>query len=305
MTKKVLIAEDSQTVRKVIGFTLENEPFELVNVPDENSLFSILGNTEIDLVVLDMGLSDKKSGYDLVREIKLKYPKIAVLSLFGTFDTIDEKAFKNSGSDEKIIKPFDSVDFVSKCKKLTQLEKKEAVEEEPPLNFQDTTEEWELKAPEIQQKVEPVGSDFESWGFDIPEVIAPTVPDESLLEEGAKLLDAMAKETEEEIFPEIIPPLKPEVQFPLQETKFNFDAAVDETDPELFWAKDDVKKEEVKEAPAKEGYADLLEALKPFLEEQIRKYCHQVVERVAWEIIPDLAENLIKKEIKEISKSVD
>src|SRR3990172_1573885 len=99
MTKKVLIAEDSSTVQKVIGFTLENEPFQLVFCENEKSLFTHLDKEAFDLVALDMNLSEKKSGYDMVREIKLKYPKVSVLALFGTFDGIDEKNLQNSGVD--------------------------------------------------------------------------------------------------------------------------------------------------------------------------------------------------------------
>ncbi len=336
MTKKVLIAEDSQTVQKVIGFTLENEPFELVNSPDEKSLFSNLEKGSFDLVALDMSLSEKKSGYDLVREIKLKYPKVAVLSLFGTFDAIDEKAFKNSGADEKIIKPFDSVEFVSKCKKLTNISEKVAEKvTEAPADFENVSEEWQLEAPKMEEKQESIGLDLESWGMDIPGIIeTPSVPDESLLEEGAKLLSTMSQsldEEEEELdqaplfeepnleFPEIVSKSvtpEPKIQKEdIKETAFDFSSAMDEEiTPEEFWAVDTESMAqpkmamEPKVAPSQESQKipdELMESLRPLIEEYIRKYCQQIAEKVAWEVIPDLAENLIKKEIKEISKSLD
>jgi len=40
------------------------------------------------------------------------------------------------------------------------------------------------------------------------------------------------------------------------------------------------------------------------LEKMVASYCQDKTEKVAWEIIPDLAENLIKKELKDISESV-
>jgi hypothetical protein len=45
-------------------------------------------------------------------------------------------------------------------------------------------------------------------------------------------------------------------------------------------------------------------ALRPMIEEMVKEFCRQSAEKVAWEVIPDLAENLIRKEIKEISDSV-
>jgi cell pole-organizing protein PopZ len=45
-------------------------------------------------------------------------------------------------------------------------------------------------------------------------------------------------------------------------------------------------------------------SLRPMIEEMVREFCRQNAEKVAWEVIPDLAENLIRKEIKEISDSI-
>ena len=45
-------------------------------------------------------------------------------------------------------------------------------------------------------------------------------------------------------------------------------------------------------------------ALRPMIEEMVKEFCRESAEKVAWEVIPDLAENLIRKEIKEISDSL-
>jgi CheY-like chemotaxis protein len=64
---------------------------------------------------------------------------------------------------------------------------------------------------------------------------------------------------------------------------------------------------EYKNAPANDFPTDL-EALRPMLKEIVREvvaeYCRQGVDKVAWEIIPDLAENLIKKELQKLSDKV-
>lgn len=51
--------------------------------------------------------------------------------------------------------------------------------------------------------------------------------------------------------------------------------------------------------------AKLKDALMPEIERVIREEAEKNAERVAWEVIPDLAENLIKKEIKAISDSIE
>jgi hypothetical protein len=45
-------------------------------------------------------------------------------------------------------------------------------------------------------------------------------------------------------------------------------------------------------------------SLRPMIEEMVREFCRQNAEKVAWEVIPDLAENLIRKELKDISDSI-
>lgn len=54
--------------------------------------------------------------------------------------------------------------------------------------------------------------------------------------------------------------------------------------------------------------ASLQQKINPLIEEMIdqlaKKYCLQSIDKVAWEVIPDLAENLIRKEIQNISESV-
>ncbi len=45
-------------------------------------------------------------------------------------------------------------------------------------------------------------------------------------------------------------------------------------------------------------------ALLPKIEQMVKEYCKETATKVSWEVIPDLAENLIKKEIKEISDSI-
>ena len=97
-----------------------------------------------------------------------------------------------------------------------------------------------------------------------------------------------------------------------------------EIDPDTFWSVDSSddsveenksmdKPESVGDSVTTDGNNDLpfdeedevvkrvREALEPVVEGLVRKFCEQKVEQVAWEIIPDLAENLIRAEIKEIS----
>lgn len=54
----------------------------------------------------------------------------------------------------------------------------------------------------------------------------------------------------------------------------------------------------------KELVEALKQALTPVVEQFVKEYCSKKIEQVAWEVIPDLAENLIRSEIKEISQTI-
>ncbi|MEX1099502.1 MAG: hypothetical protein WEB87_03690, partial [Bacteriovoracaceae bacterium] len=49
---------------------------------------------------------------------------------------------------------------------------------------------------------------------------------------------------------------------------------------------------------------ELEQKLSPLVERFVKDYCKNQIEKVAWEVIPDLAENIIKKEIQKISDSI-
>lgn len=116
MKHKILIADDSLTIQKVIKITLASEPFELFECTDAKDLESDLNENKPSIVLLDFNLSEDKTGYDLSREIKKINPNAKILMLFGTFDTIDEGLLEESGVNHKIVKPFDGTKFINLCR---------------------------------------------------------------------------------------------------------------------------------------------------------------------------------------------
>lgn len=118
MGHKVLIADDSLTIQKVIKITLANEPFETSDCLSESDLFTSIENEKPNIVLLDFNLSEEKTGYDLCRQIKDENSDIKVVMLLGTFDSVEDEKMKSCGADEQIIKPFDGTKFIKLCRKL-------------------------------------------------------------------------------------------------------------------------------------------------------------------------------------------
>jgi DNA-binding response OmpR family regulator len=190
MTHKVLLADDSLTIQKVIKITLANEPYILLDCRSEVDLMNVIERESPHLVLLDFSLSENKSGYELCKIIRSKKPGTSVLMMYGTFDTIDENALKNCGAQAKIIKPFDSGKFINLCKTLIQEvdSSNSSVETSAPTEEVFTPSKgeelsWVMDAPSKPENSEmPVvhkdidhnllEEEMQAWGMPIPSKIS-------------------------------------------------------------------------------------------------------------------------------------
>ncbi len=170
MNHKVLLADDSLTIQKVIKITLANEPYDLIDCANESEVLAKATSDKPSLVLLDFNLSEDKSGYDLCSELLEANPSLRVLMLFGTFDNIDEQALSECGASDKIIKPFDSNKLISLCRSIIEevgevaqeeeLEEIESIEtdeaeaqrEEINLSEDSEDDEWSVESPVIEDQ---------------------------------------------------------------------------------------------------------------------------------------------------------
>lgn len=191
MSYKVIVADDSQTIQKVINITLAKQPYRLIECLTEEALFSELEKTQADLVCLDFNLSDKYSGPELAEKIKTKSPATQILFLMGTFDTIDDATLEKCGASDKIVKPFDSNKFISLCKRLTHEEPGIANPPQETSSFDDMESQWsvndtvekvppqiEIEPPVVASPLNALDKEMSDWGMSIPGVIdqSPTGP---------------------------------------------------------------------------------------------------------------------------------
>lgn len=120
MAQKILVADDSLTVQKVVSLTLASFDYELVECKDESQLAEQLMIGGASILLLDLNLSEGKSGYDVAKEVRSKYADLPIILLLGTFDTVDEAAFNSAGLNDRIVKPFESNTFIQKIQSLLE-----------------------------------------------------------------------------------------------------------------------------------------------------------------------------------------
>jgi CheY-like chemotaxis protein len=133
MSRKLLLADDSITIQKVIGITFVNEDFELSVVDNGDAALEKALAERPDLILADVFMPGK-NGYELCAAIKAEpsLSRVPVLLLTGTFEPFDEVKAKNVGADGWISKPFESQALVSRVEELLeQAEAEPSISAEP------------------------------------------------------------------------------------------------------------------------------------------------------------------------------
>lgn len=121
MARKVLVADDSVTIQKVVGLTFANEDIELSFVDNGDEAIAVAKRIKPDLILVDV-LMPAKSGYEVCEIIKSdpELQHIPVLLLTGTFEPFDADRCARVGADGTITKPFESQTLIREVRELLE-----------------------------------------------------------------------------------------------------------------------------------------------------------------------------------------
>jgi CheY-like chemotaxis protein len=119
MSKKLLLADDSVVIQKLVGLSFANEDLEIETTDNGDDAIAKAREIVPDIVLADVVMPGK-SGYEVCAAIK-QDPKLAhipVLLLTGTFEAFDEARATASGSNGQITKPFEAQALVERVKQV-------------------------------------------------------------------------------------------------------------------------------------------------------------------------------------------
>ena len=117
MSKTILLADDSVTIRKVVELTFMDEDYQLVSLGGGEEAVDQLAGVDPDLVIADVHMPGV-TGYDVCRAAKKIRPERPVLLLVGTFEPFDPAELEASGADRHLKKPFDSQELLETVRGL-------------------------------------------------------------------------------------------------------------------------------------------------------------------------------------------
>ena len=108
--RKLLLADDSITIQKVVDLTFADEGVNVLCVSNGREAIEALGKFSPDVVLADVFMPEM-NGYEVCEYIKHndKYKHIPVMLLVGSFEPFDEEEARRVGANDTLTKPFQSI----------------------------------------------------------------------------------------------------------------------------------------------------------------------------------------------------
>lgn len=134
MPKRILLADDSITIQKVVELTFSDGDYEVIAVNNGTKAIQRLAEVKPDIVLSDI-IMPEKNGYEVCEYVKShpEFRHIPVILLTGTFEPFDPDRAEKAGCDAVVTKPFESQSLIHKVEELIQKSKNSAA---PPPMFE-------------------------------------------------------------------------------------------------------------------------------------------------------------------------
>lgn len=119
MSKRILSADDSASIRQLVVFTLEKEGYEVVSAVDGQDALQKAKATPVDMVITDLNMPNM-DGIELIQALRLepgfKFTPIVMLTTESALNKKD--AGKQAGATGWIVKPFKPEQLIAVVKRL-------------------------------------------------------------------------------------------------------------------------------------------------------------------------------------------
>jgi len=119
MPYKLLLADDSVTIQRVIELTFADEDIQVIAVGDGQQAITRIEAERPDIVLADIGMPER-DGYEVASFVKRSphLAQIPVLLLTGAFEPVDEARARAAGCDGVLVKPFEPQMVINRVKDL-------------------------------------------------------------------------------------------------------------------------------------------------------------------------------------------
>jgi CheY-like chemotaxis protein len=281
VAKTLLAVDDSVTMRKVLEITFSGEDFRVVTADSSQSALAKLSeNPQVCVVDTVLGSED---GYALAKELRKRNPGAAIVLLASRYAPYDQARGREAGADDWADKPFDTQQLIDKVRKAMLA--KEAAGA--------TAAAAAVPAPAPA----PTPAPTPAPGPAVPRAAQPAAAAASPIGRGAQpSAGGAGGRTGTLLFGENAPAAPPVAPRPAA-------GASAAAPPAPAPAPAPAAAQQVSGAVNGQLAGKLGDlGLTPQQAEAVLALSREVVERVVWEVVPQLAEAIIKEEIARLTK---
>ena len=285
MAVKILAVDDSVTMRKIMHMTFAGEDAEVVTVGTGQEALAKAKEVRPDVVFADASMSGM-DGYAVAHAIKsdASLANTAVIVLASQHNPYDESKGKNAGVDDHVAKPFDSQVVIDKVVAVLSRPRAKVSGAPPPPSTSPTPATTSRAGSPVQaSRPTPGRSPKRTMAFG--SAVAPPPPPTPPSPPSKKPVLELADEPEIEIDPTPVKPQpRPSASKPTPAKPMPVSSAA------------------ASATAAGAPLSQKLDALGLTAEqvEGVLALSREVIEQVVWEVVPDMAETLIREEIQRL-----
>ena len=119
MVKVIMTADDSASVRQMVGFTLKEAGYDVMEAVDGRDALEKLEGSEVNMLITDLNMPNM-DGIELIRETRAKpqFKFIPIIMLTTESQELKKQEGKAAGATGWIVKPFKPDQLVAVVKKV-------------------------------------------------------------------------------------------------------------------------------------------------------------------------------------------
>jgi CheY-like chemotaxis protein len=292
LPKTLLAVDDSATMRKVLEITFAGEDFKVVTADGVSGALARMNEDPV-AALIDASLGADE-GYALAKQVRAKSARIAIVLLASRYAPYDPSRGREAGVDDSVDKPFDTQTLIDKVKKA--------------VVARETGKTSQAQAPApVAAAPAPSGAAF------VPLQRSPIAPaaaarasfatqrTHTLSFEGAAVAPPAA--TGSPAISRTVPsglPVVPQGQSITQTSPLGQPPGSTHAVPSATRGAEPIASAASGNGQFAGKLAEL--GLTSAQVDAVLALSREVVERVVWEVVPQLAETMIREEIKRLTK---
>ena len=117
MSRRILVADDSSTIQKVVKIAFSQYPVQITETGSYVEALHEVQRERPDVLILDACLPGANAPGDFLK-LAQESGDAPVLLLIGSYQNVDESEFRNAGLEAFLKKPFDSVQIVEQVESM-------------------------------------------------------------------------------------------------------------------------------------------------------------------------------------------